>query len=63
MRIGALAVVQGGIGYLQFAIGVPEGLVAIHIIGSVLLWTAVSWYAVEATFPSREAEPTPIPLS
>ena len=31
------------------------------IIGSVLLWTAVSWYAVEATFP-RYVEST-VPTS
>ena len=53
MRIGALAVLQGGIGYLQFFTGVPRWLVGLHIAGSVLLWTAASWYALATTFPPR----------
>ena len=52
MRIGALAVLQGGIGYLQFFTGVPRWLVGLHIAGSVLLWTAASWYALATTFPA-----------
>ncbi len=46
LRIGGLAVAQGAIGYLQFGLGVPVELVAIHIAGSVVLWTAISWYAI-----------------
>jgi len=52
-------VVQGTIGYVQFATGVPVVLVGFHIAGSVLLWTAVSYFhlhaedgfAVEASSP------------
>ena len=51
LRIGMLALAQGGIGYLQYSIGVPVGLVALHIAGSVLLWTAISWYAMVAGDP------------
>ena len=54
MRIGVLAVAQGAVGYIQFAIGVPVELVALHIAGSVLLWTAASWYALVTTFPPVE---------
>ena len=54
MRIGALALLQGAIGYLQFFTGVPRELVALHIAGSVLLWTAASWYALRTTFPPVE---------
>ena len=50
-RIGGLAVAQGAIGYLQYATGVPVGLVAVHIAGSVLLWTTVCWYALATTYP------------
>ena len=57
-RIGALAVLQGGIGYIQYALGVPVALVALHIIGSVLLWTAIAWYAMEATHPGVSDEST-----
>ncbi len=51
MRIGAMAVIQGGIGYLQYATGVPVGLVALHIAGSVVLWTMICWYTLMTTYP------------
>jgi cytochrome c oxidase assembly protein subunit 15 len=35
-----LAVLQGGIGYLQYFNGVPELLVVMHIVGSVAMWIA-----------------------
>ena len=54
MRIGALALLQGAIGYIQFFTGVPRELVALHIAGSVLLWTAASWYALRTTIPPIE---------
>ncbi len=34
----ALTVAQGGVGYLQFATGVPPTLVAVHIFGAVIIW-------------------------
>ncbi|MEM8926122.1 MAG: COX15/CtaA family protein [Actinomycetota bacterium] len=38
-RLIAATVVQGGIGYLQFAMGVPPLLVELHVIGSMVVWT------------------------
>ncbi|MFA9444127.1 heme A synthase [Egicoccus sp. AB-alg6-2] len=35
-----LELVQGAIGYTQYALGIPEALVAIHILGATLVWTA-----------------------
>lgn len=35
-----LEVAQGFVGYLQYFTGVPEGMVAIHILGSMLVWIA-----------------------
>lgn len=35
-----IAVLQGGIGYLQYFNGVPELLVVAHIVGSVAMWIA-----------------------
>lgn len=35
-----LVVLQGGLGYLQYATGVPEGLVGLHVLGSMLVWMA-----------------------
>lgn len=58
MRLAALALLQGAIGYLQFFTGVPVELVALHIVGSVFLWTAASWYALVTTFPPLSAPAT-----
>ncbi len=35
----AAIVAQGAIGYIQFALGVPPGLVQAHVIGAVLVWS------------------------
>ena len=37
----AVVVLQGALGYLQYFTGVPELLVALHVLGSMLMWTAV----------------------
>lgn len=42
----AAIVVQGGIGYLQYALGVPAGLVLAHVVGSVMVWSAVVWVSL-----------------
>lgn len=36
----ALAIGQGALGYIQYFLGVPEGLVALHLLGSILVWIA-----------------------
>lgn len=50
-RIATLALLQGAIGYLQYATGVPVVLVGVHIAGSVVLWTAVAWYFMVTSHP------------
>jgi cytochrome c oxidase assembly protein subunit 15 len=35
-----IALAQGGIGYIQYFTGVPEILVAAHILGATLVWIA-----------------------
>ncbi|MEX1177911.1 MAG: COX15/CtaA family protein [Nitriliruptor sp.] len=37
----ALELVQGAIGYTQYATGIPSALVASHILGAAVLWAAV----------------------
>jgi cytochrome c oxidase assembly protein subunit 15 len=37
------AVVQGGIGYLQYALEVPAGLVVLHVLGAVAVWSGALW--------------------
>jgi heme a synthase len=41
--IGAL-MVQGAIGYLQYALHVPAGLVLLHVMGATATWIAVTQY-------------------
>ncbi|MFE2168131.1 heme A synthase [Streptomyces sp. NPDC059447] len=50
---------QGGIGYVQYATHVPEVLVAIHMLGSCLVWIAV--LRVALSLRERTAEQAEIP--
>jgi len=38
----AIEIVQGALGYAQYALGIPNTLVALHILGAALMWTAAS---------------------
>lgn len=40
--LGAI-LVQGGVGYWQYATGVPAGLVELHVIGAIAVWCAAVW--------------------
>ncbi len=53
----ALEVAQGAVGYLQYALGVPVGLVAVHILGSMLVLGATITVILRTT----EVEPTRAP--
>lgn len=37
----AVALVQASVGYTQYFLGLPEALVAVHVLGAVLTWIAV----------------------
>jgi cytochrome c oxidase assembly protein subunit 15 len=41
MELLAIIGLQGVIGYTQYFTGLPEGLVAVHVLGSSILWIAV----------------------
>ncbi len=56
--IGAI-VAQGGLGYLQYFTGVPEGLVGLHVLGSVLVWVAVLRFHLGLREPLPDNEPGP----
>ena len=56
--LGAIAV-QGGVGYLQYFTGVPEGLVALHVLGSVVVWAAVVRFHLALHEPRPDAAPAP----
>jgi cytochrome c oxidase assembly protein subunit 15 len=48
-----VAVAQAGIGYLQYFTGVPAALVAVHVAGATLLFSA-TWWIQESLFVRRE---------
>ncbi|MFD3728655.1 heme A synthase [Streptomyces sp. NPDC058671] len=59
---------QGGIGYVQYFTGVPELLVAAHMLGSSLMWIAVLRLALslrERPLPTADApaRPEPVPAT
>jgi cytochrome c oxidase assembly protein subunit 15 len=44
-QVLVLAIVaQGALGYTQYFLGVPPGLVIVHIAGSVTVWVAAIWF-------------------
>jgi heme a synthase len=53
----AVEIVQGTIGYVQYATGIPEPLVAAHILGAALMWTtAVAvWARARPHVPAGDA--------
>jgi cytochrome c oxidase assembly protein subunit 15 len=55
--LGLLSIVQGTLGYVQYFQGVPELLVALHMLGSILVWFAAWRIWLSATRTS-----TPITL-
>jgi cytochrome c oxidase assembly protein subunit 15 len=54
--LGAIAL-QGGTGYLQYAIGLPIGVVALHLVGTAMIAAGVTALAVE-TLRNRPAPET-----
>jgi cytochrome c oxidase assembly protein subunit 15 len=46
LRLLAITFTQGAIGYIQYFTGVPEYLVAAHLFGVVILWSALVRHAI-----------------
>lgn len=57
--VWAVALAQGGLGSLQYALGVPEGLVSLHVLGSmlVIVATAALWCAARERGPAPSRQP------
>jgi heme a synthase len=53
-----IQVVQGTIGYVQYATGIPEALVAAHILGAALMWM-VAMAVWARAHPVTPAKPGP----
>lgn len=60
LLLGAI-VAQGALGYLQYFAGVPEIMVAGHVLGSVLVWVAVVRFHLALTEPAPVDAPAGLP--
>jgi cytochrome c oxidase assembly protein subunit 15 len=50
-----VAIAQGGVGYLQYAQGVPAALVAVHVALATTLWAVSVWLWCSTSRPSARA--------
>ena len=41
--LAVIALAQGGIGYLQYVLGLPAAIVALHMLGACLTWAGAIW--------------------
>ena len=57
----AVEVAQGAIGYTQYALEIPEGLVAAHVLGSMLVLIATIHVGLRTTVVEPAAAPAPPP--
>lgn len=48
---------QGGVGYLQYALGIPAELVSLHLLGACLVWVAALRVGLAAAALRRDASP------
>ncbi len=48
------AVAQGAVGYVQYGIGLPPGLVMVHIIGAMVVWAAALWFHLADATPDAD---------
>ncbi|PRX46026.1 cytochrome c oxidase assembly protein subunit 15 [Prauserella shujinwangii] len=57
----AVSLAQGGVGSLQYALGVPEALVSLHVLGAalVIVATASLWCAARDRGPATSRHPAP----
>jgi len=54
LRLLAITLTQGAIGYIQYFTGVPEYLVAAHLLGVVILWSALVRHAIRVEAFTRK---------
>jgi heme a synthase len=52
-----VALAQGGVGYLQYWLGIPRELVSLHVVGATLVWLAATRAWVIAHRPGMPFEP------
>ena len=55
-----VVVLQGAIGYVQYVTGVPELLVGLHVLGSMVVWVAALRLRLTAVEPVPAVGGTPV---
>lgn len=50
--LGLLEVAQAAVGFTQYALGVPAGLVAVHVLGAALTSAGLTWVVLRARAPT-----------
>lgn len=55
LRLSVLSVLQATLGYVQFFTSLPELLVILHVVGSVLVWTFVLRLSYELRYQTSDA--------
>lgn len=58
-RLLAMIVVQGAIGFIQYELGIPEWLVALHIAGATAIVGLTVWFHLGLSAPVRNEVPVP----
>jgi cytochrome c oxidase assembly protein subunit 15 len=62
LRLRVLVVVtlaQGALGGTQYALGVPELLVALHVLGAAVITAAMAWVWAATAEPAPSPDPVP----
>lgn len=57
----AVELAQGGVGYVQYALGIPPALVSLHLLGAATVWVAAVRLALVQRRPWTPADPDPVP--
>jgi cytochrome c oxidase assembly protein subunit 15 len=58
LAVGVLVVAQAIVGFVQYALGIPEGLVAVHVAGATALWVYTLRLAL-----ALQSEPLAVPTA
>jgi heme a synthase len=59
MFLAGMIVLQVAIGYTQYFLNLPAGVVELHVAGATVLWGAAIWFQLGFTAPVRQAlDPT-----
>lgn len=58
--LAGMIVLQVAIGYTQYFLNLPAGVVELHVAGATVLWGAAIWFQLGFTAPVRQALGTPV---